>query len=78
MIRHAKQFRLFADIEVIAEILRIVFAAHFVDPCRQKFACTVGCYLMQYVNITVCKKFSRSTFLQGRDQSLSPCADSLR
>ena len=61
MIRHTKQFRLFADIKMIAEILCIILIAHFVDPCRQKLACTVGGYLVQYIYAAVCKKFSRCT-----------------
>ena len=46
MIRHAKQFRFFTDIEVITEILCVVLVAHFVDPCRQKLTCTIGCNLV--------------------------------
>ena len=47
MICHTKKLRLFANVEMIAEILRIVLVTHFVDPCRQKFACAVRCNLLQ-------------------------------
>lgn len=47
MIRHAKQFRLFADVEVITEILCVVLVIHLVDFCCQKLACAIGGYLVQ-------------------------------
>ena len=61
MVGHAKQFRLFTDVKVITEILRVVLFAHFVNPCRQKLACAIGCYLVQHVYAAICKKFSGST-----------------
>ena len=36
MIGHAEKLRLLTDVEMIAEVLSIVFVTYFVDPCRQK------------------------------------------
>lgn len=59
MIRHAKQFWLFADVEVITEILCVVLVVHLVDFCCQKLACAIGGYLVQDAYTAVRKEFSR-------------------
>ena len=66
MVRHAKQFRLFADVEMIAEILRIVFVAHFVNPCRQSD--TLNFKLFQYNTAPVRAK-ARNTFRFHRQRA---------
>ena len=58
MVAHAQEFRLFADIEVIPQVLLIGSFIQPIDEILQQFAGTIGCNLMAYLNASFAKKLS--------------------
>lgn len=60
MITCAQKFGLFADVEVIFEILRVALVVERIDPFLHKLGKTVGCNLVFYLNSAVLKHFTAS------------------
>lgn len=46
MVAHAQEFRLFADVEVVPQVLLIGSFIQLIDEILQQFAGTIGCNLM--------------------------------
>ena len=58
MIAHAKEFRLFADVEVVSQVLLIGSFVQPIDEVLQQFTGTIGCNLMNDLNTRLAKKLS--------------------
>ena len=57
MVAHAQEFRLFADIEVIPQVLLIGSFIQPIDEILQQFAGTIGCDFMANLYAGLAKKF---------------------
>ena len=60
VVGHAQHFRLFADVKMIAQVLRVVLVAHLVDALGKQLGCAIGCNLMQKRNAAVQQQLARS------------------
>ena len=58
MVAHAQEFRLFADVEVVPQILLIGSFIQPIDEILQQFAGTIGCDFMTNLYAGLAKKFS--------------------
>ena len=58
MITHAQKFGLFADVEMITQILLIGSFVQTINEILKKFAGAIGCNLMDNLNTSFAKKLS--------------------
>ena len=56
MVTHAQKFRLFADVEVVPQVLLIGSFIQAIDEVLQQFTGTIGCNLMNDLNTHLAKK----------------------
>lgn len=58
MVAHAQEFGLFANVEMIPQVLLIGGIVQTIDEILKKFAGTIGCNLVNDLNTRLAKKFS--------------------